>query len=147
MGPSSRTASGSRPSASRSGEGATADLWWEVWQALRKEPGWTFEWLPSHRSQAETAAAGLSQEDWLGNERADEAAKAQARAADVSPLLLTRWAANQAAVDAVWRLLAESQVSHLAGRPRRSDGSAVKTRKRRAPARPGRNTRRRQQQQ
>ena len=85
-------------------KGANADLWWEVWQALRKVPGWTFDWLPSHRSLAEAAAAGLSAEDWLGKERADDAAKAQARAADISPLLLTRWAANRAAVEAVWRL-------------------------------------------
>ena len=98
-------------------KGANADLWWEVWRGLRSVPGWTFEWLPSHRSQAEATAARVSQDDWLGNERADEAAKAQARAVDISPLLLARWAANQAAVEAVWRLIAESQVSHLAGGP------------------------------
>ncbi len=24
-------------------EGTGADLWWEVWQALSSQPGWTFE--------------------------------------------------------------------------------------------------------
>ncbi len=105
---------------------------------LRSVPWWTFEWLPSHRSKAEAAAAGLSQEDWLGNEKADEAAKAQARAVDISPLLLAKWAENQAAVEAVWRLIAEPRASRLAERPRRGDGSAVMARKRKAPARPGR---------
>ncbi len=69
--------------------------------------------------------AGLSKEDWLGDEQADEAAKAQARAVDISPMMLSRWAEKQAAVEAVWRLIAESQVSRLGGRPRRYDGSAV----------------------
>ena len=41
-------------------KGANVDLWWEVWQVLRKVPGWTFEWLPSHRSESEAMAAGLS---------------------------------------------------------------------------------------
>ncbi len=68
---------------------------------LRSVPGWTFEWLPSHRPEAEASPAGLSQEDWLGNEKADEAAKAQTRAVDVSPLLLSKWAENQVAVEAV----------------------------------------------
>ena len=27
-------------------KGANADLWWEVWQVLRKVQCWTFEWLP-----------------------------------------------------------------------------------------------------
>ncbi len=82
---------------------------------LRNTPGWTFKWLPSHRSEAEATAAGVSQEDRLGNEQADEAAKAQARAVDISPLLLAKWAESQAAVEAVWRLIAGTQVSHLAG--------------------------------
>ncbi len=112
---------------------------------LRREPGWSFEWLPSHRTQAEALAASLSQDEWLGNETPGGAAKAQPRAIDICPLLLARWAENQTAVEAVWRLIAESQVTHLAGRPRRSDGSAVRARKRKAPARPGRNTRKRQQ--
>ena len=79
----------------------------------------------------------------LGNEQADEAAKAQAKAVDISPMLLSEWAENQAAIEAVWRLIAESQVKHLAERPRRVDGPAIKRRKRSAPARPGRSTRRR----
>ncbi len=45
--------------------------------------------------------SGLSQEDWLGNAKADEAAKAHARAMDISPLVLSKWAENQAAVEAV----------------------------------------------
>jgi ribonuclease HI len=89
-------------------KGANAELWREVWQVLRSTPGWTFEWLPSHRSEAEATAAGLLQEDWQGNEKADAAAKALARAADVSPELLSRWTDNQAAVEAVCRLIAES---------------------------------------
>ena len=115
--------------------------WWQVWQVLRELPGWTFEWLPSHRSQAEATAAGVSQDDWLGNEQADEAAKAQAWAMDNSPLLLSEWAEKQVPVEDVWRLTDESQVSPLAGRPRRVDGSAVKARKRKGPARPGLATR------
>ncbi len=126
-------------------KGANADLWWQVWQVLRRAPGWTFEWLPSHRSQAEAMAAGLPQEDWLGSEQADEATQAQARVVDISPLLESKWTENQPAVETVWKLGAESQVSHLAGRPRRVDGSAAKARKRQAPARPGRATRRQMQ--
>ncbi len=76
-----------------------------------------FEWLPSHRSQAEATAARVSQDDWLGNEQAEKAAKAQAKAVDISPMLLSKWADNQAAVEAVWRLIAESQVKNLAERP------------------------------
>ncbi len=80
---------------------ANADLWWQVWRVLRMAPGWTFEWLPSHRSKAEATAAGASQDDWLGNEQADEAAKAQAKAVHISPVLLSKWVEHQAAVEAV----------------------------------------------
>ncbi len=52
---------------------------------------------------------------------------------DIEPHLMEKWAENQRTVEAVWRPIAESQVSHLAGRPRRQDGTAVKSRKRRAP--------------
>ncbi len=86
----------------------------------------TFEWLPSHQSKAEATAAGLSQEDWLGKEQAVEAANAQARAVDIRPLLLSKLAENQAVVEAVWKLIAESQVSHLAGRPRREMGRRLR---------------------
>ncbi len=57
-------------------KGTTADPWWEVWQALSSQPVWAFEWLPSHRSEAEVMAAGVLQEVWLGNDKANEAAKA-----------------------------------------------------------------------
>ncbi len=109
---------------------------------LRSVPGWIFEWLPSHQSKPRPT---LRQRACRGNEKADEAVKAQARAVDISPVLLAKWAENQAAVEAVWRLLAEFQVSHLSERPRRVDGSAVKARRWKAPARPGRTTCRRMQ--
>ena len=44
-------------------KGANADLWLEVWRMLRSAPRWTFEWLPSHRSQAKATAAGVSRDD------------------------------------------------------------------------------------
>jgi hypothetical protein len=109
-------------------KGASADLWWEVWQVLSSRAGWSFQWLPSHRSESEAMAAGRMLEDWLGTGKADDVAKAHAKAMDISPQLLTEWAENQAAMEAVWRLIAESQVAHLAGRPRRQDGTAVKSR-------------------
>ncbi len=55
---------------------------------LRSTPGWTFERLASHRPEAEATAAGVSQDDWLGKEKADAAGKALARAVDISPELL-----------------------------------------------------------
>ena len=119
-----------------------ADLWSLAWDPLRSGLGWEVEWVPSHHSCTEAAAAGVSHEDWLGNDKADQAAKVQAHVADASPALLQKWAEHQAATEAVWRLIAESQVAHLAGRPRRRDGTAVKSRKRKAPARPNRNGRR-----
>jgi hypothetical protein len=86
---------------------------------------------------------GWSPEDWEGNDRADEAAKAAAKEADLAPEILARWSEQQKAIQAVWRLIAQSQVAHLAARPKRSDGTAAKSRKRKAPARPGRSARRR----
>ena len=120
-----------------------ADLWGLCWGHLRSEAGWQFEWMPSHSTEAEASASGVSEADWLGNAKADEAAKTKAKEADINPQLLQRWSDHQAAVAAVWRLIAESQVAHLAGRARRSDGTAAKSRKRKAPARPARNVRRR----
>jgi len=118
--------------------GANADLWGRCWGPLRSQAGWQFAWLPSHRTEAEAVAAGIEAEDWRGNAMADAAAKAKAREADLSPDLRSRWADQQAAIQAVWRLIAESQVAHLASRPRRLDGAAVKSRKRRAPRQPWR---------
>ena len=120
-----------------------ADLWGRCWGPLRSEADWQFEWMPSHNTEAEAASAGVSPADWLGNAKADEAAKAKAKEADLSPQLLQRWADHQAATEAVWRLIAESQVAHLACRARRRDGTAAKSRKRKAPARPCRKVRRR----
>ena len=121
--------------------GVNADLWAEVWGILRSNRSWKFEWMASHKSEGEALAAGVPLEAWVGNVKADEAAKAQARLMDIEPHLLEKWAENQRAVEAVWRLIAESQVAHLAGRLRRQDGAAVKSRKRRAPHRPSRSTR------
>ena len=112
------------------GKGTNADLWVRVWEPLRSQPGWTVEWLPSHRSLQEALAAGMSQEDWHGNDLADAAAKAEAHAHDLPQEVLAQWADRQAANEAVWRLISESQVAHLAARPRRPDGAAAKTRKR-----------------
>ena len=55
--------------------------------------------------------------------------------------MLEQWEDRQAANEAVWRLISQSQVAHLAERPRRHDGAAAKTRKRKAPARPNRRVR------
>jgi ribonuclease HI len=107
--------------------GRNADLWLQVWEVLQANRCWNFEWVPSHTSEAEAAAAGIAQQTWQGNERADEAAKAQAASVDVPPQVLAAWAEQQAAHKAVWELIAESQVAHLAGRPRRQCGAAVKT--------------------
>ena len=123
------------------GKGTNADLWARVWEPLRFQKGWTVEWLPSHRSLPEALAAGVSQEDWHGNDLADAAAKAEARRHDLPAEVLEQWADRQAANEAVWRLIAESQVAHLSARPRRHDGAAAKVRKRKAPARPNRRVR------
>ena len=61
-------------------------------------------------------AEGWADEDWEGNNRADVAAKAQAMLAEPTPELLAKWAEQQLAVQAVWRLIAQSQVAHLAER-------------------------------
>ncbi len=52
--------------------------------------GWQAQWLHSHHACSEAAAAGISHEDWLGNDKADQAAKMQAHAAAASPALLQR---------------------------------------------------------
>ena len=99
-----------------------ADLWGLCWPHLRSSEGWQLEWMPSDNTAEEAATAGVCEEDRLGNAEADAAAKATARAADISPQLLQQWLEQQAAISAVWRLIAESQVAHLANRARRSDG-------------------------
>ena len=123
------------------GKGTNADLWARAWEPLRGPQGWTVQWLPSHRSLPEALAAGVSQEDWHGNDLADAAAKEEARRHDLPAEVLEQWADRQAANEAVWRLIAESQVAHLSARPRRHDGAAAKARKRKAPARPNRRVR------
>ena len=112
-----------------------------MWEPLRSQPGWTVEWLPSHQSLLDALAAGMCEEDWHGNDLADAAAKAEAHAHDLPKEVLEQWADRQAANEAVWRLIAQSQVAHLAERPRRADGAAAKVRKRNAPARPNRRVR------
>ncbi len=87
-------------------------------------------------------AAGISQDTWYGNGMADEAAKAQAKALDIPVQVLAAWAEQQETHRVVWELIAESQVAHLAKRPRRQCGAAVKSRERKAPQRPGRSTKR-----
>ena len=123
------------------GKGTNADLWVKVWEPLRTQLGWTVEWLPSHCSLQEALATGMSQEDWHGNDLADAAAKAEAHRHDLPEEVLEQWADRQMANEAVWKLISHSQVVHLAGRPRRHDGAAAKTRKRKAPARPNRRVR------
>jgi ribonuclease HI len=107
------------------GKGTNADLWARAWEPLRGPQGWTVQWLPSHRSLPEALAAGVSQEDWHGNDLADAAAKEEARRHDLPAEVLEQWADRQAANEAVWRLIAESQVAHLSARPRRHDGAAA----------------------
>ncbi len=78
-----------------------ANLWSLAWGPLRSDLGWGVQWLPSHHSASEAAAAGISHKDWLGNDKAGQAAKRQAHAVDASPELLQRWADHQAATGAV----------------------------------------------
>ena len=125
--------------------GINADLWELVWEARKSNQNWSFEWVPSHRSVEEAAAAGISQDTWHGNGMADEAAEAQAKALDVPAQVLAAWAEQQEAHRAAWELIAESQVAHLARRPRRQRGAAFQLRKRKAPRRPCRSTRRHSQ--
>ena len=65
------------------GRGTNANLWAQVWEPLRSQPGWTVEWLPSHQSLLDALAAGMCEEDWRGNDLADAAAKAEAHAHDL----------------------------------------------------------------
>ena len=62
--------------------GTNADMWSLAWGPLRSGLGWEVECVPSHFSCNEAAAAGVSHEDWLGNDKANQAAKVQAHAAD-----------------------------------------------------------------
>ena len=68
--------------------GTNADLWSLAWGPLRSDLGWEVQWLPSHHSDCEAVAAGISHEDWLGNDKADQAAKRQSHAADAGPDLV-----------------------------------------------------------
>ena len=78
-------------------KGTNADLWMLVWEALRADPSWTFELVASHQSEGEAAASGIEPDTWKGNDLADKAAKAQAKAADVPPQVLAEWAEQKAA--------------------------------------------------
>ncbi len=99
--------------------------------------------MPSHKTQDEAVAAGDPELSWVGNDKAGEAAKAFARSLDAPPQLLIKWADKQRAEESACKLIAESQVRHLAERPRRQDGCELKSRKRKTPQRPCRATRRR----
>ena len=55
--------------------GTNADLWEPVWEALKANQNWSFEWVPSHKSEEEAAATGISQDTWRGNEMADKTAQ------------------------------------------------------------------------
>ena len=68
-----------------------ADLWVLCWAPLRSNAGWLLEWMPSHNTAEEAAVAGVCEQDRLGNAEADEAAKAKAKEADISPQLLQEW--------------------------------------------------------
>ena len=72
-----------------------------IFGPLRSGAGWQFEWIPSHKTEAEAAAAGVCGADRLGNAKADEAAKEKAKEADLHPQLLQRWSDQQAAIAAV----------------------------------------------
>ena len=78
------------------GKGTNADLWAKVWEPLRSQPGWAVEWLPSHCSLQEALAAGISQDDWHGNDLADAAAKAEAHSHDLATDVLEQWEDRQA---------------------------------------------------
>ncbi len=68
---------------------------------LRSQLGWTVEWLPSHSSLQEALAAGMSEDDWRGNDLADAAAKAGAHRHDLPKVVLEQWADRQQANEAV----------------------------------------------
>ncbi len=61
-----------------------------MWQVLVAAPRWAIQWLPSHLSMEQALVEGWSREDWEGNDRADDAAKARAKSADLAPVTLAR---------------------------------------------------------
>ncbi len=86
--------------------------------------------------QRRSLASSIEPDTRKGNDLADKAAKAQAKAADVPPQVLAEWAEQKEAHHAVWALIAESQVANVATRPRRQCGAAAEAIKRKAPQRP-----------
>ncbi len=98
------------------GKGTNADMWVPLRRLLLAEACWSFVRQPSRLTQEQAVAEGWADEDWEGNNRADDAAKAQAMLAEPALELLAKWAEQQLAVQAPWRLIAQSQVAHLAER-------------------------------
>ncbi len=118
-------------------KGANADLWWEVWQVLRSAPGWTFEWPVPCRGNDSRLVAGRLAWQRAGRRSCEGPGPVGGHQPAADAGQVGRESGRSR------RLIAESPVSHLVERPRRVDGSAVKARKRKALARPGRGTRRR----
>ncbi len=84
--------------------------------------------MRSHRSEEEALAAGHTPAWHEGNARADEAAKAAARAHDVPVPLLSRFRQHVEQAEKVAATVAYIQLARLRARPRTAGGGAVKDR-------------------
>ncbi len=56
-----------------------ADLWQALFVALKGAPRMAIRWMPAHCTKEELCARGGSEEDWTGNDEADQRAKQEAR--------------------------------------------------------------------
>ncbi len=118
-------------------DGENADLWQRVRARLRHTQGWDFRWIPSHKTEAEAQACGVPRLAWAMNAAADRKAKEAAQAASPPQEILAKHWRHVEAEQAMQRIIAKAQVTHLAERARRKGTEvAVKARKRKAPKGP-----------
>ena len=94
-------------------------------------------WMPAHCTKEELCARGGSEEDWTGNDEADKRAKQEARQFAPPDWLVQARGRQLDKEGAAMRIISEIQCRVLSTRPRlRLADTAIKARKRRAPALP-----------
>ncbi len=118
-------------------KGPCADLWQALREALEGAPRIAVRWMPAHCTKEELCARGGTEEDWTGNDEADKLAKQEARKFAPPDWLVQARARQLDKEGAAMRIISEIQCRVLSTRPRlRLAVTAMKARKRRAPALP-----------
>ena len=112
---------------------------WELLAAaVGERPDVQLRWMRSHRSGAEALRLGISEEWRIGNDQADELAKAAARWIDLPEHLMQQHVQHRSRADRVAGTVAEIQLRRLQARTRTEEGGAAKERVRTQPGLPWR---------